>query len=78
VSDVDLDECATKSAMVSRCAEVVVLTDGGKWGQIAPYTFARFSQVQRFITTEDAPAELVHAVRACGPLVDLVRTSRRN
>lgn len=78
VSDVDLDECAVKSAMISRCAEVVVLADGSKWGQIAPYTFARFSQVHRFITTDDAPPEVVRTVRASGPLVELVRAARKS
>jgi DeoR family fructose operon transcriptional repressor len=72
VSDVDADEVSLKRAMVARCAAVVILVDGGKWGQIAPYTFARFEQVARIITTDDAPAEQVAQVRDAGTQVDVV------
>jgi DeoR/GlpR family transcriptional regulator of sugar metabolism len=58
--------------MVARSAAVVILVDGGKWGQIAPYTFARFNQVERIITTDDAPANQVAQVRDAGTRVDVV------
>jgi DeoR/GlpR family transcriptional regulator of sugar metabolism len=72
VSDVDADEVSLKRAMVARSAAVVILVDGGKWGQIAPYTFARFNQVERIITTDDAPANQVAQVRDAGTRVDVV------
>jgi len=77
VSDVNLDECIIKQGMMERCVETVILSDGSKWGQIAPYTFARFNQVHHFITTDDAPEEIVNAVRAEGARVEIVRAGRR-
>lgn len=77
VSDVDADECSIKQAMQSRCLETVIMADGTKWGQVAPYTFTRFASVSRFITTDDAPEDLVQQVRAVGPLVDVVKVHRR-
>lgn len=70
ITDVDADEVAMKSAMVARCVETVILADAGKWGQVAPYTFARLQQVTRIITTEDAPGDTVGSVEAQGVVVE--------
>src|SRR5262249_40205389 len=76
VTDIDQDEVAIKPAMMTLCIESVILNDGSKWGQVAPYTFARFSQVSRLITTDDAPPEVVTDVRKMGPEVQVVRFKR--
>jgi DeoR/GlpR family transcriptional regulator of sugar metabolism len=72
VSDVDADEVAIKQAMAARCVRVVVVVDGGKWGQVAPYTFIKTEQVKHIITSEDAPAEMVEQLRGQGVQVDTV------
>ncbi|MDI9635260.1 DeoR/GlpR transcriptional regulator [Anaerolineae bacterium CFX9] len=78
ITDVDADEVSIKQAMMAHCVSSIILVDGTKWGQVAPYTMARFSQVERIITSDDAPGELVAAVRAAGTRVDVVNVSQRN
>ncbi|MEP7293833.1 MAG: transcriptional regulator, partial [Chloroflexota bacterium] len=72
VSDVDGDEVTIKQAMVRRSVLPVVLVDGSKWGQVAPYTFISSNQVRHIITTSDAPKELVEQFRRQGARVDVV------
>lgn len=72
ITDVDADEVTIKQAMLGRCVQSVVLVDGSKWGQVAPYTFARFSEVSRIITSSDAPPALVSRVRDDGATVEVV------
>src|SRR5690606_17313376 len=45
VSDVDSDEVALKQAMFRRSVRAVVMVDGSKWGQVAPYTFIASTDV---------------------------------
>lgn len=71
-SDVDPDEALMKQAMASRCVKTVIVADGSKWGQVAPYTVVKINQVDRVITTADAPTPLVNQFREAGIRVDLV------
>ena len=71
ISDVDADEVAIKQALVTRCVETVVLVDGSKWGQVAPYTFIKAEQVRHIITSGDAPAEMVEQFRERNVQVDV-------
>ena len=72
ISDVDVDEVAIKQAMAARCLSTVVIVDGSKWGQIAPYTFIKPEQVKHIITSEDAPHDVIEQFRAQGVRVDVV------
>ena len=72
ISDVDADEVAIKQAMVARCVSVVVVVDGSKWGQVAPYTFIKTEMVKHIITSDDAPAEMVEQFREQGVQVDVI------
>jgi DeoR family transcriptional regulator, fructose operon transcriptional repressor len=72
VSDVDPDQAAMKQAMIARCVTKVVVVDASKWGQIAPYTFIKAQNVDRIITTSDAPSGVVSEFRAQGIQVDKV------
>jgi DeoR/GlpR family transcriptional regulator of sugar metabolism len=74
VSETDVDEVAMKQAMMARCITKVIVADGSKWGQVATYTFATPQQIQRIITTDDAPIELVEEFRGLGVLVDILPT----
>ena len=71
-SDVDGDEVAVKHAMVQRCVRAVVLVDGSKWGQVAPYTFIKTEHVTHIITSDAAPTDALAQFRARGIQVDVV------
>lgn len=71
ITDVDGDEVSIKQAMRARCVSSVILVDGGKWGQVAPYTFADIDQVNRIITSQDAPPDLIDDFRAAGITVEI-------
>lgn len=72
-SDVDPDEVAVKRAIVHRAVTSVILADVTKWGQVAAYTFAQPTEIQRIITTRDAPTDMVRGFREAGVTVDLVQ-----
>jgi DeoR family fructose operon transcriptional repressor len=72
ISDVDSDEVAIKQAMVARCVAPVIVVDGSKWGQVAPYTFIKSELIQHIITSDDAPTEMVAQFRELRVRVDVV------
>jgi DeoR/GlpR family transcriptional regulator of sugar metabolism len=72
-SDVDRDEIIVKHAMIERAVQSVILADVTKWGQVAAYTFARPEEIDRIITTRDAPETMVRGFRQAGLEVDLVQ-----
>lgn len=72
ISDVDADEVAIKQVMVQRCVRAVVLADGSKWGQVAPYTFIKPERVSHIITSNAAPADMIEQFRAHGIRVDVL------
>lgn len=74
-SDVDVDEVAVKRAMVQRAVTAVIIADPTKWGQVAAYSFARTEDVDRLISTVDAPAGMAQGFRDAGVEVDLVEPS---
>jgi DeoR/GlpR family transcriptional regulator of sugar metabolism len=73
-TDVDADEVEMRRAMIRHCLKVVVLIDGRKWGEVASYTYVRLEQVDRVITSDDAPPQLVEQLRNQGIAVDVVPT----
>lgn len=62
ITDVDADEVTLKRAMLARCLRAAVLVDGSKWGQVAPYPFARLDQIAAIITSAEAPAAEIDAL----------------
>lgn len=73
ITDVDIDEVTMRKAMIDRCLTVIIVADGRKWGEIAPYTYATPEQIDRIVTTEDAPAELVQVYRRLEVTVDVLK-----
>jgi DeoR family transcriptional regulator, fructose operon transcriptional repressor len=73
ITDVGEDEVAIKKAMIERAVSTIILADGSKWGQIAPFTFALPSQIARIITDKNAPANPLDEFRAVGVTVDVAR-----
>jgi DeoR/GlpR family transcriptional regulator of sugar metabolism len=72
LTDVNLEEAEWKRRMVANCQTIIALLDATKWGQVGVITFAQIQQVNHIIADEDAPAELVEAVRGRGVEVTIV------
>jgi DeoR/GlpR family transcriptional regulator of sugar metabolism len=72
LTDVNLEEAEWKRRMVANCQTIIALLDATKWGQVGVITFAQIQQVDHIIADEDAPAELVEAVRGRGVEVTIV------
>jgi DeoR/GlpR family transcriptional regulator of sugar metabolism len=75
ITEIDPDEAAMKKAMIEHCVSTVIIADGSKWGLIAPYPFVRLPDVERIITTDDAPEEAVEKIRENTVRVDVLRIS---
>jgi len=65
-------EAETKRAMIEAAEKVYVLTDASKMENIGLSVFARPDEVDVLITTADAPAEVLGALRAMGCAVEVV------
>lgn len=73
-SELDPDEALVKQAMIVRSMHSVLLVDGSKWGQIAPFTIVPAAKLQHIITSGDAPPDQVERFRNLGIQVDIVNT----
>jgi DeoR/GlpR family transcriptional regulator of sugar metabolism len=72
LSDVDPDEVVMRQSLIRRCLRTVVVVDSRKWGETAPYTYAQPQDVNRIISNDGAPPEIVEHYEALGVSVDLV------
>lgn len=72
LTDVNNYEVQLKRAMVKAAKEVIAIVDHTKWGRVAFASFASVDQVDKIITDDKAPPELVKAFRARGVEVLLV------
>ncbi len=72
ITDVNPDEVAMRRAMMALCLETIIIVDGRKWGEIAPYTWATFDEIGRIITDDSAPPDIVAEVRRLGVTVEVV------
>lgn len=72
VSDIDPDEVQMRQALIGRCLKVIILADGRKLGEVAPYTYARLDQIDRVITSDDASPDLIEQLRSTGICIDIV------
>lgn len=72
LTDVDSYEVQLKRAMVRAAKEVIAIVDHTKWGQVAFASFAFMDEVDKVITDDRAPPDLVAAMRQRGVEVLLV------
>ena len=70
--EADLDEAELKQLMVSNCATVVAIVDSSKFNDTAFSVFALPHEIDRIITDDGAPADVVATLRAQDITVDLV------
>lgn len=71
-SEIDPDEVTIKQAMIARCVHPVLLIDGSKWGQVAPFTIIPAQELRHIITSSDAPLDEVSRFRDIGVQVDVI------
>jgi DeoR family fructose operon transcriptional repressor len=76
ITDIDADEVAVKQALIARCLKTIIVADGSKWGETAPYTFATLAQIERIITDSSAPQSLVSQFQAHGVQVQIIGNNR--
>ncbi len=72
ITNAGFDEIPIKRRALRSARETILLADSSKVGVIAPGVIAPISQLQRLITTYEAPAAEVESLQRCGVLVDLV------
>lgn len=70
-SNTNLAEAEIKQAMIRASDEVYAVADGSKLGRNLFYAFAPIDAVTALITTDDAPAEILQAIRRKGVKVIL-------
>lgn len=63
LTDVNNAEVAIKRDLVARAKQVVAIVDNSKWGRVGFASFASIDQVNCVITDEDAPPDIVAALR---------------
>jgi DeoR/GlpR family transcriptional regulator of sugar metabolism len=72
ITDISPEEAEMKRALLAHCLASVIVIDSTKWGQVSPYTFASPSEIERIITTKDAPPEHVAPFQEAEVRVELV------
>lgn len=70
LTDVDNYEAQLKRAMVRAAKEVIAIVDHTKWGHVGFVSFASIDQVDKVITDDKAPPDMVAALRGAG--VDVI------
>jgi DeoR/GlpR family transcriptional regulator of sugar metabolism len=72
ITNAGFEEIPIKRRALRSAREAILLADSSKVGVIAPGVIAPITQLQRLITTREAPAAEVESLQRCGVLVDLV------
>ncbi len=73
LSDAMEEEAQIKRAMVAAAREVFAVVDHTKWGRVASATFCRTDSLTGVFTDDEAPADMVAALRNAG--VEVVEIS---
>lgn len=72
LSDATDEEAQIKRSMVAAARRVIAIVDHTKWHRVAFATFCETSAIDRVMTDEKAPADMVADLRAVGIEVTLV------
>ncbi len=72
LTDTNQYEVELKQRMVERSKEVIAVVDSSKWGQVTFAALASVAQLDRVITDQNAPPDMVAALRQRGVKVMLV------
>jgi len=66
LTDVNSAEVAFKRDLVAHTKRVIAIVDSSKWGRVGFASFAAIDQIDCVITDEDAPPDMVTAMRDSG------------
>jgi DeoR/GlpR family transcriptional regulator of sugar metabolism len=66
LTDTSQYEVELKRSMAKRSKEVIAIVDSSKWGQVTFASLAPIEQLDRVITDDGAPEEMVAALRRRG------------
>lgn len=72
LTDTNQYEVELKQRMLQRSKEVIAVVDSSKWGQVTFAPLASIEQLDRVITDDAAPPDMVAALRGLGIEVTLV------
>ena len=72
LSDATDEEAQIKRSMVTAARQVIAIVDHTKWHRVAFATFCDTRDIDRILTDEQAPADMVGDLRALGIEVTLV------
>jgi DeoR/GlpR family transcriptional regulator of sugar metabolism len=72
LTDTNQHEVELKQRMLARCKEVIAIVDSSKWGEVTFAPLASVEQLDRVITDDGAPANMVTALRERGIDVSLM------
>jgi DeoR/GlpR family transcriptional regulator of sugar metabolism len=78
ITDPQMLETQVKRAMIESAGEVIVMLDGTKFGKRSLTRVIDFSEIALLITDEDAPAEMLEALRAQGVALAVVPVQLQN
>lgn len=71
VTELNIHEADVKQMMITRCRDVVIVTDSSKFDDVSLVTFAEIGDIQRLVTDDAAPADLLDELRERGIKVTL-------
>jgi len=74
LSDAMEEEAQIKRSMVNAAHEIYALVDHTKWGRVASASFCRIDRLTAVFTDDDAPADMVAAIREAG--VEVIEAAR--
>jgi DeoR/GlpR family transcriptional regulator of sugar metabolism len=72
VTNAGFEEILIKRWAIRNARQTILLADSSKIGVISAGVIAPIAQLQRLITTHEAPAAEIEALRGRGVVVDLV------
>lgn len=72
LTDVSAEVAAVKRPLVQMCHQVVAVLDATKWGRVGVASFADVTEIDRIITTDGVPKNLLEQIQAAGPIVSIV------
>ena len=76
ITDVNPEEVRMRQVMIEHCLETIIVVDGRKMGEVAPYTYATLDRISRIITDDSAPPHVVSDLCSQWVTVDVVPVSR--
>lgn len=73
LTDVSSAEVLVKRDLVAHARKVIAIVDSSKWGRVGFASFASIDEVDCIITDEDAPPDMVQALKDAGVEVIIAR-----